>query len=111
MVYFLCYMSSCTQDDDKDRIIRIIRLCVDYKNPNYTKMTEFRHPGNLEAIVFLLIWGRLRGLAVACWTTGHYHPCSNLGADLFEDCFIFDSFHYLWRSLGPFSLPCAQKWP
>jgi len=19
--------------------------------------------------------------------------------------------HYLWRMLGPFSLPCAQKWP
>ena len=19
--------------------------------------------------------------------------------------------HYFWRSLGPFSLPCAQKWP
>jgi len=23
--------------------------------------------------------GRLRGLAVACWTTAHYHPCSNPG--------------------------------
>ena len=22
--------------------------------------------------------GRLRGLAVACWTRDHYHPCSNL---------------------------------
>jgi len=21
------------------------------------------------------------------------------------------SLHYLWWSLGPFSLPCAQKWP
>ena len=21
--------------------------------------------------------GRLRGLVVACWTTDHYHPCSN----------------------------------
>ena len=21
------------------------------------------------------------------------------------------SLHYLWRSPGPFSLPCAQKWP
>ena len=23
----------------------------------------------------------------------------------------FTSPHYLWRSLGPFSLPCAQEWP
>jgi len=23
----------------------------------------------------------------------------------------FTSPHYIWRSLGPFSLPCAQKWP
>ena len=23
----------------------------------------------------------------------------------------FTSSHYLWRSLGPISLPCAQKWP
>ena len=21
------------------------------------------------------------------------------------------SLHHLWRSLGPFNLPCAQKWP
>ena len=34
--------------------------------------------------------GRLRGLAVACWTTDHYHPCSNLGVGISEGCFIFD---------------------
>ena len=33
--------------------------------------------------------GRLRGLAVACWTTDHYHPCSNLGVGISEGCFIF----------------------
>ena len=32
---------------------------------------------------------RLRGLAVARWTTGHYHPCSNPGVGIFEGCFIF----------------------
>jgi len=30
------------------------------------------------------------GLAVVCWTTDHYHPCSKLGMGLTEDCFIFD---------------------
>ena len=35
-------------------------------------------------------WGRLRGLAVACWTTNHYHPCSNLSVGIFEGCFVFD---------------------
>ena len=34
--------------------------------------------------------GRLRGLAVACWTTDHYHPCSNLDVGISEGCFIFD---------------------
>jgi len=34
--------------------------------------------------------GRLRGLAVECWTTYHYHPCSNPGTGISEGCFIFD---------------------
>ena len=33
--------------------------------------------------------GRLRGLAVACWTTDHYHPCSNPGVAISEGCFVF----------------------
>ena len=37
----------------------------------------------------LNIW-RLRGLAVACWTTVHYHPCSDLGVGISEGCYIFD---------------------
>jgi len=32
----------------------------------------------------------IRGLAVACWTTAHYHPSSNLGVGIFEGCFIFN---------------------
>ena len=48
---------------------------------------------------------RLRGLAVACWTTDHYHPCSNLGWAYLKVVSSFTSPHYLWRSLGPFSLP------
>ena len=34
--------------------------------------------------------GRLRGLAVACWTTDHYDACSNLGVGISDGCFIFD---------------------
>ena len=33
---------------------------------------------------------RLRGLAVACWTTDHYQQCSNLGVGRPEGCFVFD---------------------
>ena len=33
---------------------------------------------------------RLRGLAVACWTTDHYHRCSNLGVGISEGCFTGD---------------------
>jgi len=38
----------------------------------------------------ILHMGLFRGLAVACWTTDHYHPCSNLGLGISEGCFIFD---------------------
>ena len=36
------------------------------------------------------VWVRLRGLAVACWTTDHYHRCSNLGVGISEGGFVFD---------------------
>ena len=39
---------------------------------------------------FINYSGRLRGLAVVCWTTDHCRPCSNLGVGISEDCFIFD---------------------
>jgi len=32
--------------------------------------------------------GRLRGLAVACWTAGHNHPYSNLDVGISEGCFM-----------------------
>ena len=37
-----------------------------------------------------VLLGRLRGLAVACRTTDHCHPCSNLGVGISEGCFNFD---------------------
>ena len=36
------------------------------------------------------IWGCLHGLAVACWTTDHYYPCSYPGMGISEGFFIFD---------------------
>ena len=36
--------------------------------------------------------GRLRGLAVSCGTTYHYHPCSNLCVGISEGWFIFLTF-------------------
>ena len=44
---------------------------------------------SLSLCVFVCVGG-IRGLAVACWTTDHYHPCSNLGVGISEGCFIFD---------------------
>ena len=42
-----------------------------------------------RTIFFRLVLGRLRGLAVACRTTDHYRPCSNLGVGISEG-FVFD---------------------
>ena len=38
----------------------------------------------------LIDFERLQGLAVACWTTDHYYPCSNPGVGISKGCFIFD---------------------
>jgi len=45
-----------------------------------------------------ILW-RLRGLALACWTTDYYH--TNLGVGISEGCFIFDFA----------SLPLEVAWP
>ena len=37
----------------------------------------------------IIFRGRLHGLAVACWTTDHYHACSNPGVGISEGCFVF----------------------
>ena len=42
-----------------------------------------------DVLLLLIAGGRLRGLAVACWTTDHYHPCSNPGVGISEGCFVF----------------------
>ena len=47
------------------------------------------------------------GLAVACWTTDHYQISAWAYLKFVS---YLTSLHYLWRSLGPFSLACAQKW-
>jgi len=41
-------------------------------------------------ISYCIYIGRLRGLAVACWNTDHYHTCSNRGVGISEGWFIFD---------------------
>ena len=54
----------------------------------FAKSRSFHHV-NMKTAGFGKL-GRLRGLAVACWTTDHYHPCSNVGVGISEGCFIFD---------------------
>ena len=55
---------------------------------------------------------RLCGLAVAFWITYHYHPCVRMSAWGYpKSVTSLTSIHYIWRSLGPFSLPCVQKYP
>jgi len=41
-------------------------------------------------VVFIYSKIEFFGLTVACWTTDHYHLCSNLGVAISEGCFIFD---------------------
>ena len=58
---------------------RIIRRTYRVNSPRYPLV--LRTP--------TITYGRLRGLAVACWTTDHYHPCSNRGVGISEGRFVF----------------------
>ena len=46
-------------------------------------------PIHVHVYICLYQFVRLRGLAVACCTTDHYHPCSNPGVGISEGCFVF----------------------
>ena len=54
--------------------------------------------------------GRLRDLVVACSTTDHNHPFRISAWAYLKVVSSLTSLHSLWKSLGPFSLPYAQKW-
>ena len=67
------------------------------RGPYFVHLSSAPEKGNRPKEIKLILFnrylfhvGRLRGLAVACWTTDHYHPCSNLGVGISEGCFIFD---------------------
>jgi len=70
------------------------------------------------------IWSCLRLIGVACGTVSDVCTAWNLGnwkrrslppafdsrqGAYLKGVFSFTSLHYLWRSLGPFSLLCAQN--
>jgi len=61
----------------------------------------FIHIMNIYIIPIMTHMGRVRGLAVACWTTDHYHPCSNLGVGISEGCFVFDFVSLLLQVARP----------
>ncbi|KAK2143518.1 hypothetical protein LSH36_834g00067 [Paralvinella palmiformis] len=54
--------------------------------------SQFLCPRHLPLIIFIQhnYDECLRGLAVVCWTTDHYHLCSIRGLGISEGCFIFD---------------------
>ena len=60
---------------------------------------------------FTVVWHNIRILSI-CWLIF----CQLVRQDLdyiWSQCYIsyLSSLHYIWRSLGPFILPCAQNWP
>ena len=60
----------------------------------------------------LTIIGWINGLTLSCHLATSRVQHLHLGVGMSEGCFIFDfASLQIWRSFGPFSLPCAQKWP
>ena len=47
------------------------------------------HHGHMYTKLSTRLPVRLHGLAVVCWTTDHYHPCSNPSVGISEGCFVF----------------------
>jgi len=70
-------------DGSKCQVYSITRLI--YQGLNQAKNLYILNANILQlALIHTFVHqgvtlGRLRGLAVASWTTDHYHPCSNLG--------------------------------
>ena len=99
---------------DRYYFIMVINHVIVRRAPAYTHTHTHTHGEREDRVcshmfslfhdtLFLGDWGRLRGIAVACWTTDHYDACSNFGVGISEGCFIFN-----FASL-PISLSCAQN--
>ena len=78
---------------------RLIPLYIRLSAEQNSRFPRFKCPSFRSRVSSLTslhyLWGRLHGLAVACWTTDYYHPCSNPGVGISEGCFVlhFVSLH------------------
>ena len=72
-----------------------IKNCSFYVQISQDHEEEFDNPSFrrykiiISSAVLDIQLGHLHSLAVACWTTDHYHPCSNPGVGISEGCFVF----------------------
>ena len=88
----------------------LIVVCVDLA---YVLIKPLLRPCYTTSISFSMVAYRF---SVYLSEHGPYTPpvyCLEeyLDVGISGGCSSFASLHYLWRSLGPFSLPCAQKCP
>ena len=68
----------------------------------------------VETLMFEVIDSLTPGpyvILIARWAKDRYHLSSNPAWSYLKVVSSLTSLHYLWTSLGPFSLPCAQKSP
>ena len=79
------------------------------KNSCYLRFFDIQIPVSLFLSLSLSLSLYIYIYIYIYWIKDHYHLSSNLDVGISEGCFIFDLLHYIWRSFGSFSLPCAQK--
>ena len=100
----------CTMGGESTEEIMFTLLSYDVENLQcviyldvlclYFQSSIFTHYNSMLLGIYILVLelikqhthtqGLLRGLAVACWITDRYHPCSNLDVGISEGCFILD---------------------
>ena len=88
---------------------RTCKYCIYMKNIIY-------HPNSIvqwQTCVFEIkhVFGSPKGFYSLCKLSYNGHKSRISAWAYLKVVSSLTSPHYLWRSLGPFSLPCAQKWP
>jgi len=89
---FFCLFCNIGVDTRKSQR-RLVEESLHFNTDSFTNLHHIKY--KLKTNVGLLSsggsasQGRLCGLAVECWTTDHYHPCSNPGVGISEGCFVF----------------------
>ena len=89
--------------------LNLLTVILCYKRWTNRRAPSFQHAPFPNMLMMSVYRGHLHCLVVACWTTNHYHPYSNLSWAYLKVVSSVTLLHYLWRLFGPFNLACETN--